>query len=90
MVYTKDRELSGITSDPTLLENLAAQTRDQGGRKLTPEEMPALLSELAQKPLQLEENVKLTITYWDRGYLLLLLVGLLSTEWFLRKRWRLV
>jgi hypothetical protein len=90
MVYTKDRELSGVTADPTLLENLAAQTREQGGRRLTPEELPALLAELSEKPLQLEEKVKLTVKYWDRGYLFVLLIAVLSTEWFLRKKWRLV
>ncbi|NIL96403.1 MAG: hypothetical protein GTO53_05620 [Planctomycetales bacterium] len=90
MVYLTDRELSGVTADPTLLQNLAAQTGEYGGRALTPEELPALLEELSQKPLQLEEKVKLTVTYWDRGYLLLLLVGVLSTEWFLRKKWKLV
>ncbi len=90
MVYTTDRELSGVTADPGLLRNLAAQTGEQGGRWLTPEELPALFEALRQKPLQLEEKVKLTVTYWDRGTLLLLLVGVLSTEWFLRKKWRLV
>jgi hypothetical protein len=90
MIYTTDRELSGVTADPTLLQNLAAQTKDDGGRALTPEELPALVQELGDKPLQLEEKVKLTVTYWDRSYLLLFLVGILSTEWFLRKKWKLV
>jgi hypothetical protein len=90
MVYTTDRELSGVTADPTLLENLADQTREHGGRKITPEELPALIDELSTRPLQLEEKVKLSVSYWDRGYVFLLLVGLLSTEWFLRKKWRLV
>jgi uncharacterized membrane protein len=90
MVYTRDRELSGVTADPALLQNLAAQTKDYGGRSITPEELPALLKELGDKPLQLEEKVKLTVTYWDRSYLLLFLVGILSTEWFLRKKWKLV
>jgi len=90
MVYSTDRELSGLTADPALLESLASQTSDAGGRAITPEEFPTLVSELSQKPLQFEEQVKLTVTYWDSGYLLLLLVGVLSSEWYLRKKWRLV
>ena len=90
MVYVTDRELSGVTVDATLMENLAVRTRQFGGRSLSPEELPALLDELAQEPVQLEEKVTMTVRYWDRGYLLLLLVGVLSGEWFLRKKWKLV
>lgn len=90
MVYAIDRELSGMTADPTLLESLASQTSESGGRAIAPEELTVLLEELTQKPLQFEEQVKLTIAYWDSGYLLLMLVGVLSTEWYLRKKWHLV
>jgi hypothetical protein len=90
IVYTKDRELSGITTDATMLAGIAEQTREFGGRLLTPEELPALFAELAEKPMQLEEKVTVTVTYWDRWWVFMLLVGLLSAEWFLRKKWRLV
>jgi uncharacterized membrane protein len=90
MIYTKDRELSGVTVDSTMMASIAEQTIEFGGRHLTPEEVPTLFAELAAKPKDLEEKVRTTITYWDRWWVFALLVGLFSAEWFLRKKWRLV
>jgi len=89
-VYKKDRERSGVTVDATMMAGIAKQTSEFGGRHLTPGELPALFAELAAKPLDLEEKVRTTVTYWDRWWVFVLMVGLLSTEWFLRKKWRLV
>jgi uncharacterized membrane protein len=89
-LYAKDRELSGTTSDPAMLESLASHTLQVGGRSLAPEELSGLLVELAEQPMELKQRVRTTATYWDRWYVLVILIGLLGTEWFLRKRWRLV
>ncbi len=89
-LYAKDRELSGSTSDPAMLETLARHTEQQGGRSLPPEELSELLLELAEKPMELQQRVRSLTTYWDRWYVLAIFAGLLCTEWFLRKRWQLV
>ncbi|MEK6250297.1 MAG: hypothetical protein N2C12_19085, partial [Planctomycetales bacterium] len=90
LVYAKDRELSGSTSDITLLESLAERTREQGGRVVAAEELAGLFAEMAQQPLQTKERVSTSVTYWDRWYILVIFVSLVGMEWFLRKRWRLV
>jgi hypothetical protein len=60
---------------------------------VAPEELPKLLAELAAKPPEYEVRQtrwKLAGTGADAWLTLLVLTLLLSTEWFLRKRWRLV
>jgi uncharacterized membrane protein len=89
-LYAKDRELSGSTSDPAMLETLANHTQEQGGRSLPPEELSEVLLALIEQPMELEQRVRRLATYWDRWYVLALFAGLLCIEWFLRKKWRLV
>ena len=55
-----------------------------------PEELPDLLERLKEKTAEFEEEVVETVTLWDRWPPMLMFVGLLSTEWYLRKRWGLV
>ena len=69
------------------MENLATMT---GGRALVPEELPALLQQLAEDTQSLEVQTEAKKTPWDTWPFFLTLVALLSTEWFLRKRWGLV
>ena len=60
------------------------------GAALAAEELPSLLKKLAAKPPELKEEVVAKVTYWDTWPFFLLFVGLLSAEWYLRKRWGLV
>ena len=89
LVYEKDFELSGTTADPALLASLADKTKDAGGRMIVPEELPEFLRELAVKAKSFEVQVPEEFTYWDRPWFFVLIVLLLSVEWFLRKQWRL-
>ena len=45
---------------------------------------------LKKLPSELEVPIETKETPWDKPYFLLLIVGLLSTEWFFRKKWGLV
>ncbi|MCE9548616.1 MAG: hypothetical protein K8T25_24330 [Planctomycetia bacterium] len=90
LVYEKDLELTNATADPALMASLADATKAQGGRVVQPEELPKLLAELAARPVDVETKVQVRQTYYDQWYVFVALVGLMSVEWFLRKRWRLV
>lgn len=87
LVFEQDLELDNPAADRSTLESLAAMTR---GRLLAPEELPSLLEELRAQSQELEVESETKSTLWDRWPTLLLLVGLLTGEWYLRKRWGLV
>jgi len=87
LVVEQDLELDNPMADATLMDNLAAMT---GGKALVPEELPTVLRELAETTENLEVQTEAKKTFWDTWPFLLALVGLLSIEWFLRKRWGLV
>jgi uncharacterized membrane protein len=89
-VSDQDVELDQPAAEPTLLASLANLTADAGGAGLAPEELPDLLERLKEKAEQFEEEIVETITLWDRWPTLLAFVGLLSGEWYLRKRWGMV
>ncbi|MBN2217836.1 MAG: hypothetical protein JW719_10730 [Pirellulales bacterium] len=87
LVFEEDLELDNATADTGGMESLAAMT---GGRSIAPEQLPELLDELARQTERLEERIETKRTYWDTWPFFLALVGLLSIEWYLRKRWGLV
>jgi hypothetical protein len=89
-VSDQDVELDQPAAEPTLLASLAGMTAETGGAGLAPEELPDLLERLKAKTQEFEEEIVETITLWDRWPPLVVFVGLLSTEWYLRKRWGLV
>ncbi|MBI1249674.1 VWA domain-containing protein [bacterium] len=93
-VYDQDLELSDPSARPSQLASLSAITKDQGGRMWTPEELPQLLYELKNRPPETEIEVQTKWT-WPESTLdswinLILIVGLLGWEWYLRKRWSMV
>jgi hypothetical protein len=93
VVYDRDVELSTPAADPDLMASLAAWTAQEGGRALAPEELPAVLHELQQRAIEYEVRQtrwKLGATTRDAWLVLLVLAGLLTSEWFLRKHWGLV
>ena len=90
LVFEQDLELDNAVADPTLLASLSAMTKDVGGRSLAPEELSDLLDEMTEKPLELEVETQVKHTPWDTWPFFLLFVGLISGEWYLRKKWGLV
>ena len=48
------------------------------------------LQRLARQTQNLEVPQKTATTFWDKWSFFLALVGLLTVEWYLRKRWGLV
>ncbi|HYO26361.1 MAG TPA: hypothetical protein VEQ85_15580 [Lacipirellulaceae bacterium] len=89
-VSDQDVELDQPAAEPMLLASLAEMTKEAGGAALAPEELPDLLERLKSRAQEFEEEIVETITLWDRWPALAAFVGLLSTEWYLRKRWGLV
>jgi hypothetical protein len=89
-VPDQDLELDRPAAEPSLMAQLAEMTKAAGGAALAAEELPDLLKRLAEKPPELKEEVIAKVTYWDKWPFFLAFVGLLSVEWFLRKRWGLV
>ncbi len=90
LVFEQDLELDNAVADPTLLASLSAMTQDVGGESLAPEELPDLLRRIQEKPMELEVETQIKQTPWDTWPFLLLFIGLISTEWYLRKKWGLV
>ncbi|MBI3836330.1 MAG: hypothetical protein HY288_00160 [Planctomycetia bacterium] len=90
LVFEQDLELDNAVADPTLLASLSAMTKDFGGESLAPEELPELLRRIQEKPLELEVENLVKRTPWDTWPFFLLFVGLISAEWYLRKKWGLV
>jgi hypothetical protein len=87
LVFQQDLELDNPAADADLLDSLAKMT---GGESLAPEQLPQLLEQLATRSEALEIQKEVKRTLWDRWTFFLLLVGLLTVEWYFRKRWRLV
>ena len=93
-VLDRDVELSNPAADYDLMARLANQTKESGGEPLAAEQLPALMRELKERRDELEIEVQskwqLGDTALDAWTMLLLLIGLLTTEWVLRKKWGLV
>ena len=90
LVFEQDLELDNAVADPALLASLSAMTRDVGGQSLAPEELPDLLRRIQEKPPELEVETLVKQTPWDTWPFFLIFVSLISTEWYLRKKWGLV
>jgi hypothetical protein len=90
LVPNQDLELDRPAAEPGLMAQLAETTKAAGGAALAPEELPELLKRLAEKPPEVKQEVIAKVTYWDTWPFFLIFVGLIGTEWFLRKRWGLV
>lgn len=89
-VPDRDMELDQPAAEPTLMASLANLTGDAGGMGLAPEEVPDLLKQLQSRTAEYEEEIREQQTLWDSWPVFGLLVGLLGSEWYLRKKWGLV
>lgn len=84
IVDDRDLELDNPAADPALLEEISWLT---GGLSMPPEQLASHLTHLLEQGLSHVEITKLTrVTLWDNWGLLVAFVGLMSVEWFLRKR----
>ena len=90
LVYEQDLELDNAAADPTLLASLAKMSEAAGGRLLAPEELPSLLEELADRPVEQMVEREVKETPWDSWPFFALFIGVLSVDWYLRKKWGLV
>ncbi len=90
IVPDRDMELDQPAAEPTFMASLANITADAGGAGLAPEELPDLLEKLKARAEEFEEEISTEKTLWDSWPMLLTLVGCLSGEWWLRKKWGMV
>jgi uncharacterized membrane protein len=81
LVTDMNREFFGASQNSDLLKRIATET---GGKYYTPAEAQALLDDLTYRQSPYSERV--TKDLWDMPINFMLIVGLLSAEWFLRKR----
>ena len=86
IVDSRDLELDYPSADYDFLKELSSLS---GGTALKPEELGDLLDRLKQKKLSSLSRTQV-IPLWDNWGLLLLFVGLMSVEWFRRKKLGLV
>ncbi|MCA9020750.1 MAG: hypothetical protein KDA74_11440, partial [Planctomycetaceae bacterium] len=76
----KTIELGNLTSNPQLLTEMAESS---GGKLLTPQtinELMELLPSLKQETTKQDE-----ISVWDHWFFLILIMGILTVEWAIRK-----
>jgi hypothetical protein len=94
LVLQQNLELSDPAANPEHLEMLAQLTRRAGGKTIAPEQLPALLREIRESPpeakIEVESKWQLGDTPRDAWSFFLCVVGLLTSEWYLRKKWGLV
>jgi uncharacterized membrane protein len=81
LVSDLNREYYSAAQNSELLKRIAAET---GGKYYTPGEAQSLLDDLIYRQTPYSERV--TKDLWDMPVNFMLIVGLLSAEWFLRKR----
>ena len=91
LVPNQDLELDRPAAEPSLDgRNSQRQRKRPAGARRSRSELPELLKRLAAKPPELKQEVIAKVTYWDTWPFFLIFVGLIGTEWYLRKRWGLV
>lgn len=81
LVSDLNREYYSAAQNSDLLKRISAET---GGKYYTPAEAQKLMDDLVYRQTPYSERV--TKDLWDMPINFMLIVGLLSAEWFLRKR----
>ena len=93
-VLDRDVELSNPAANYNLMARLAGLTKEAGGSPVAPEQLPELLREIRRRRpdlrIEVQSRWQLADTALDAWLFLLVFLGLVTTEWALRKRWGLV
>ncbi len=94
VVMDRDKEKSNPAANPEQMARLASQTSEHGGRALVPEQVSEVLDQLINDPpmtkIEIPVKRRLGEEFSDAALFLCGFVGLLATEWFLRKKWGMV
>ena len=94
IVIDRDKEKAISAADPEQMQRLASQTEKHGGQALAPTELAEVLDEIIANPKQMKIEIplkwQLGDSFPDALLYLILFAGLLSFEWYLRKKWGLV
>lgn len=83
IVEDRDLEMDNPAADFDLLKDIAEST---GGTFMQPEELGSFLQHKTEEDFSTELSKLRRRTLWDNWTFLLSFVGLMSIEWFLRKR----
>jgi hypothetical protein len=84
LVYQQDLELDNPAADAGLAESLAATT---GGKRVAPEQLAELFESIRDRAEALDVTKETVSTLYDNPLYLFVLAALLTTEWYLRKKW---
>ncbi|MDK1031624.1 MAG: hypothetical protein QGD94_06435, partial [Planctomycetia bacterium] len=85
-VDSSDAEMADPLANRVLLKEIA---QSSGGKVVSASGLREFFEELVRRPLKRYERVRHTWRLWDTPLLLVLLIGILSAEWVLRRRHRL-
>lgn len=83
-VFRQDLEMANPIANGLVMRQLAEET---GREPQLAEDIAAIFEELLERPAVYESEAEWNWSLWDSWPMLLMTVGLLSLEWFLRKRW---
>ena len=83
IIDPRDLELDNPAADPDLMAEIATLT---GGIPIAPAEFGDFLDTLLEEGFSTEVERHRQVNLWDNWPLLLAFIGLLTVEWFLRKR----
>ncbi|MDO4568896.1 MAG: hypothetical protein Q4D38_00760 [Planctomycetia bacterium] len=82
-VFHYDLEMDSVKADPQMM---AALAEISGGEVVSGAALGGLWEKLAEKQNDLKIEREMIISVWDRWYWMLLLICVLSLEWYLRRR----
>lgn len=83
-VFRQDLEMANPVANGLVMRQLAEET---GREPQPPEDIADIFEELLERPVVYESEAEWSWGLWDSWPMLLVTVGLMSVEWFFRKRW---
>ena len=91
LVEDRDLELSDPAANPLAMRRWAEMTSTWGGQSLPPEALPETLEDLVgrweSEEIRIESKWRFGDTALDTWTFFLLFVTLISSEWYLRRKW---